>query len=374
MSVFKTDRSPFYHYEFFITWDGVEHRFQGSTKRKSKREAEAVEADVRKREQDKVQLGATLERWTVERAVLGWYAHQGSKLKDARNNKSRIDKLLGAGGLDPAMPLDKLELKLLAQLKDRRIEGGNKPGTVNRELALVQSVLGYAKTRGALVPSLAVRDLKAKEHPKARYFSQEEIDRILTYLDPAGDPRRQDQHDLAILLLDTGARYTEGAELMWLDVDLPRRTLLFPLTKPGKKRTVPISERLAGVLQRRREEARGGATYVFPNDSGDAPRSYAVKGIKRAIREAGCNTNALVKRYGAATVHSLRHTFASHLLKEGVPLHHVSKLLGHATTAITELVYGHIAPQDGFDGALKVLNRKVLAPMTDNVVPMRREA
>ena len=80
------------------------------------------------------------------------------------------------------------------------------------------------------------------------------------------------------------------------------------------------------------------------------------QGIKKAIDRAGLNDPGVVnEKGGKVTIDSLRHTFASRLVQNGVSLAKVSKLLGHSPIATTE-IYAHLAPNEASEEAMKVLN------------------
>ncbi len=160
-----------------------------------------------------------------------------------------------------------------------------------------------------------------------------------------------------MFLLDTGARYSEVAEVGWTSIDtINWKTINIYRNKVGNEGTLVMTDRLRDILQRRYAEC-GTSPYVFPSrDDLNEARGYATKGIRAAIARAGLNTDALVKRYGKFTPHSLRHTFASRLVQNGVSLYAVSKLLGHSNTTVTER-YAFLAPSHVAEQAADILNQ-----------------
>lgn len=158
--------------------------------------------------------------------------------------------------------------------------------------------------------------------------------------------------------------------MRWADVDLKNRTLRvrgtlarvegeLQVTDPKSaksRRTVPISDAAATVLTRVKHrtafERRRAAQlwvdsgFVFVTDVGEPcdPRN-ALRALKVAARAAG------VQRAG---LHTLRHSAASVMLSNGVPITVVSQILGHSGISITVDVYGHVAPDVSRD-ALDVL-------------------
>src|SRR5205823_7076158 len=94
---------------------------------------------------------------------------------------------------------------------------------------------------------------------RSRYLSDEE-ERSL--IENCSDAIR----DYIIFLLDTGARKQEGLQLRWSEVDLdrhPQPAVSFIDTKDGNPRTVPVPERTANMLRRRRKEVPGSQPLVF---------------------------------------------------------------------------------------------------------------
>lgn len=182
------------------------------------------------------------------------------------------------------------------------------------------------------------------------------------------------------LLYGTGMRLMECARLRVKDVDFGQRQILIRDGKGFKDRVtmlpealkVPLRQHLEQVkLQHAQDLAKGGGgvylpyalekkypnaardwawQYVFPaNDVSEDPRSGIVRrhhvneqnlqrAMKQAVRDAGVSK--------PATPHTLRHSFATHLLQGGYDIRTVQELLGHADVATT-MIYTHVLNRGG---------------------------
>lgn len=150
---------------------------------------------------------------------------------------------------------------------------------------------------------------------------------------------------LIALLYGCGLRCGEVRNLMVTDIDFGRAVLLVRQGKGGKDRYVPLGKILPGILEEyiriekpkswlfpgQRLQKANRFLSVFDPKFGQRSVQWA---IKRATKLAGINKNV--------SVHSLRHTYATHLLEDGVNILSIKELLGHAYLKTT-LVYLHVA-------------------------------
>jgi len=144
----------------------------------------------------------------------------------------------------------------------------------------------------------------------------------------AANPRL---YRLIVAALETGARRGELLSGVRSDVNLERREFTFPAgnTKDGEERVIPITHRLAAVLEMARLGPDGTPlrpdACVFGNEVGEP-----IKSVKTAwgstLRRAGIDD---------LRFHDLRHEAASRWLEGGVPIHHVQALLGHSNVKQT---------------------------------------
>jgi integrase len=149
-----------------------------------------------------------------------------------------------------------------------------------------------------------------------------------------------------------GLRLQEGVHLQVSDIDGERKMLHVRHGKGNKDRYVPLPPRLLEMLRGYWRSHRH-LLWLFPSAHQTAPQRNApmdVSGVQRAFR-AALRESGIAK---PATVHTLRHSYATHLLEAGINLRVIQAYLGHASPASTA-VYTHLTRQSE-DRVLDVVN------------------
>lgn len=231
------------------------------------------------------------------------------------------------------LPLDRVDAQAIERFKAESLAKGCSPQTVNGALTTLSSCLRRAVEWGLLGAAPRVRWLRAPRMP-VPFLSLDESRRLVETAEPGR------WRDMVLTALHTGIRFGELAALHWGDVDLTARRLTvrrnlslgtFTSPKNYRARHLPLTETLCEALARRSTKSG----LLFPSQAGrPVLNSTASDALHRIARRAG------LPRIGW---HTLRHTFASHLVAAGVPLPAVQQLLGHATIAMT-MRYAHLAP------------------------------
>lgn len=214
-----------------------------------------------------------------------------------------------------------------------------KPQTVRRELVGLRAALRMAWRKGVIdrVPPI---DLPPRGPRRELVLSAQEIRALLT----AASARPRCLAFLRLLIATCG-RLGAVCELTWAQVDLERGVIDLrsksPLAARMKRRAVvPISQDLVTYLRayRNHTDARRRGVRLNPGLRViGAARTTAALWLKQAAADAGI---------AGATPHVIRHSVATQMLRSGVPLTHVSKMLGHSSVAITADIYGHLQPED----------------------------
>jgi integrase len=201
--------------------------------------------------------------------------------------------------------------------------------TMNRELSCLRRVFNIAVRQGWLVRNPVncgepLIDISA-ERRRERILTLEEEKRLLAACAPTG--RRRYLRAVVILLLDTGARIGETLKLRFCDLDFERRLITFQAlnTKTLKERRVAMTERVVEELKRLTANSNGASDeLVFKTKSVRAS-------FEAACIEAGIETG----RPFGITIHSLRHTAATRLVKGQMPIQMVGRILSHQNPQTT---------------------------------------
>jgi integrase/recombinase XerD len=143
---------------------------------------------------------------------------------------------------------------------------------------------------------------------------------------------------MALLLYSSGLRVSELLRLRAEDLDMDRRLVRVRRGKGGKDRYTVYSEAAADDVAHYRA-LYAPQHYLFPGARPDRPMSS--RSVQHVIA-AAAKRAGIEKR---VTPHTLRHSFATHLLEHGIDVRHIQELLGHASLATTQL-YTHVAQRD----------------------------
>jgi len=168
------------------------------------------------------------------------------------------------------------------------------------------------------------------------YLRQKELDAILDALDLSTEQGRRD-YALLLFLARTGARVSEAIAINVADLQLQRPAYVLFRGKGAKERIVPLEKDTASVLRALNDERGVGTDLqspVFVNARGQRlTRHGVIHIIRRAVAIATKTNPALAAR--TISPHTLRHTFAMHMLQSGVDITTIQSWLGHASTDTT---------------------------------------
>jgi integrase len=354
-------------------------RYFGSTGTPNKTRALQVERQMRNTvhaqeylgEAEPIALEEALSRYLEPRKHTANYKNlrgMSTKLLGYRTHSKTAEKI-PCFGLSGKKPLHEIGTRDVERLVSSRKAEGAAAATIKHEVGLLRAVmkqtakLGFKTNRDITYPTF-------KTPSRLRYLDPHEEAALLRELDPnrkgkglqpleqrSADLKRmvQDNYDLVVFLLDTGCRYSEAANIPWSAIDIEKGTVNLYRSKVDNEGTLHMTERLAEIIRRRHSERKSNQRYLFQNKNGKQ-RGYAANAIRKAITRAGLNDRDVVREKGGkVTLHTLRHTFASKLVKAGISLYEVAVLLGHSDPKTTQR-YAHLAPSHASRRAVDVIN------------------
>ena len=225
--------------------------------------------------------------------------------------------------------------------------------TIKKQYNLLTGFIKYANVEGLIakpiyhsvkLPSQSVVKKQKKEIIAYNEMEQMSLRNVLnTHARPA--------YDVAIFMMETGARVGEALAVCWEDVNWNRRSIRINKTfvRLGNQkrqfiqnsaksytsnRNIPLSTSAMALLKYLYENKSGSSDYIFHDENG-SPLSY--EAMRWHITKA-CNESN-VPYLGQ---HVFRHTFATNCYNRGCDVKILSKLLGHADVAVTYNTYIHL--------------------------------
>jgi integrase len=285
-----------------------------------KRKTEALEG---KKLPEKLRAAPVFFREIAEDAL----AYSREHKRSYRTDEIRMKRLKDWFGERPAESLASSELE--TWLKGEVRDEGWSPSTYNRYRSLLSLVYREAirNSKASQNPVRGVRHLH-EDTRRLRYLTREQYCDLRRVV--AKDwPQKQPELDFAIY---TGLRFSSQYRLTWDMVDWSARMLHIPRTKNGEALHFPLADEALAALRLARMQSDG-TGYVFRSSlHPDSPVKDNRGWFKKALRLAGI---------ADLRWHDLRHTFASWLRQEGVPLETIAELLGHKGLQMS-LRYAHL--------------------------------
>ena len=214
------------------------------------------------------------------------------------------------------------------------------PATISRKTACLRSFYRHLRREELIADDpTATLNPPAKSRKLPHVLSQAEMTRLLDSA-RGSDPIELRDRALLEVMYGCGLRASEAIGLELGDIDI-RRGFVRPQGKGSKERIVPLGREASRAIERylrsgRPELVRGGVERkLFVNFRGGAlTRQGLYKIIQRHAKAVGLDRKM--------SPHTLRHTFATHLLSGGCDLRSVQEMLGHADVATTQL-YTHLS-------------------------------
>ena len=234
---------------------------------------------------------------------------------------------------------DLLETDLYEFLK-YELSIGHSVSTALRRLSSTRSFYIFLKKEGYFQGSIP--DIETPKKPKhlPNCLSEEEVEALLNAPDLSSPSGLRDKAMLETMY-SSGLRVSELLKLEKGQVNL-NKGIITVFGKGAKERKVPIADYAVDFIKQYIKEVRNKnenkeSKYLFLSKKGEPiSRIYFFKQVKKYSELAGISTNV--------SPHTLRHSFATHLLNHGAQLRIVQGMLGHTNIATTQ-IYTHVSSE-----------------------------
>ena len=235
--------------------------------------------------------------------------------------------------------IEKYKAKRLTEVEQsqrKTVKTKTKPVTVNIDLRMLKAAFNKARS-WKLIDSNPFEGVALAEVPERDpvFFTRSDFETLLQSI------TQKWLKEIVLMAILTGMRRGELLNLRWEQVDLQRGMIQIQSTptfrtKQGRKRTIPLSETALYLLKSK--HGKDTSAYVFTLNGKQIFDGWLTHAFKKAVMRAKIGKEGL-------HFHSLRHTFASWLVQDGVSLYEVQHLLGHSSSKVTE-VYAHLQPSE----------------------------
>ncbi len=352
MSVYKTEKSPYWQFDFQFK----NSRFYGSTGCTSKRDAERYEAEQRR----KAALGeGTKPSITVDAACNLWWEAKGKHQKNHKTSDYQLANIVSGLGRNRLLG-DIAFLDWQRFIAKRRAKVSDT--SVNREIELARRVFRFV-AKGYDVAAVEWGTLLMKEpDERVRELTEEEEAALFAQL----------SDDLAAVVefaLLSGQRRTSIITMLWSKVDFVGERATVQV-KGGGWHTFPLTPRLVEIIRGRPKVSPQVFTYECERTRPDRPGTprrikghrypFSKQGWMRKWRKALADAKIEDFRF-----HDLRHTRGTRLLRATGNMKVVQKLLGHTDIATTAR-YAHALEDDVRTGMLAGESRNSPEPTHDD--------
>lgn len=272
-----------------------------------------------------------------------WARHeaQAARVGSRRNDYYRVEAFKALFG---KKFIQDIKFKDLDGWVTSQLQAKKAIGTIKRERGLLMSVFGYALKAGYITDNpLARVEVPGKANIHDRWMTPAEIEVLIRACRERGD---EDLVDVIAVALNTGFRKGNLERLEARDIQNNR--IIARVVKSGTPYDVPITPALFPILQR--------LVAVHPTGRLLNTAKLDVRFRKAATAAGLYTTKDDLQR---VTIHTLRHTFAVGFLNRGGELYDLSKLLGHASVAMTDHTYARFSRE----------RKDAQAPMMSTPIP-----
>ena len=265
--------------------------------------------------------------------------------KGSEHFKNWIEPVIGE------MPLKDIKPFAIEKIKKNILNANKSPRTLQYILATLRQAWNTARLNGLVVGDSPTKTIKIPkfDNKRVRFLSYGEAEILLNAL----KEKNILTHDLALLSLNCGLRFSEIAALKWGHIDIEGGRIEVVDPKGGPSRVAFMTQKVKTVFNKMK--CRNPDEYIFTKENGkklkDTPKEFS-----KVVAEIGFN-NGVTDPRRKVYFHTCRHTFASWHVSAGTDIYAVKSLLGHSNISMTER-YSHLAPET-LQNATRVLEKAI---------------
>lgn len=328
--MYKDNKSQYW----YITYtDASGKRVRRSSGTADRAEAEQLEAKLRRENHRRRKLGET--NYTFDELMME-YLRSASPTKKSHKRDIEICRVLKQHFSNLA--LNEIKAEHVRKYKETRAHCTN--STIRRELSLLSSAINWARSELDWDIANPVENrMPPKAKTEIRWLTIAEQNRLLAEMQKS--KRYARVYDFTIIGLYAGMRPTEIMMLTEDRIDLEEGLIYIRPEdqKNGQHATIPIHPEVDAAIRRRikwKKKHDVESTWLFCHTDGTH------------IQDLRKTFSRLCKAVGIQNIsqRNMRHTCASRLLHEGVPIEYVSKVLRHSSINITLQHYGHLRTEE----------------------------
>lgn len=260
---------------------------------------------------------------------------EGASPHTMRNYKIDLDEL---GSFLKYKPITKVTRRDLRDFLGTLMRWGYDRSSISRKLSAVRSFFKFLKSRN-LIPQNPATDISAPklEHKLPSFLTQSATEKLMILKEVSSRDRA-----ILELLYGTGMRASELVALNVKNVDFIDETVKV-LGKRSRERIIPLTHKAITALKEYLHERGISHDFTssdFPLFLNKSKRRLSQRSLQRIVNKCIRKVAELTRM----SPHTLRHTFATHLLERGCDLRTVQELLGHRSISSTQ-IYTHLTPE-----------------------------
>ena len=269
-------------------------------------------------------------------------------IKTEQKYKANVYKVFGD------MDINEITTDKIVAFRKSLIDKGRAGSTINSHVSFIGTLFNFAIEEGLYDKANPIKSKKLKaikiDNARERYLNLKEIKKLYKAIDKEETFTNATKEELTIfvkLSLITGGRLETILNIQKKDIKLEDGTVTLKDYKTNKTYQGFLSEELIAYLQ---GYLKGLTTnsYVIGGQNTKKPTRTLTRHLKK-ILDKNFNVGLGIKdTKNRAVIHTLRHTFASHLAINGVPIFNIKELMNHSDINMT-MRYAKLAPDSGKD-------------------------